>query len=123
MRANPSCRNRGREALLLRSGKIFEPGRAVEPERDDRLHRVAMNLRERGRDLLGDVVDAAADQILHRRPGAAIGHMRDLGAHGRVGHSCALAMPENAGKKASAAATIVLDMLSSRGCGTFLNPR
>ena len=38
----------------------------------------------RGRNLLGHVVDAAADQVLHRGTGAAIGHMGDLGAHRAV---------------------------------------
>ena len=65
-------------------GEIFEAGRAVEPEGRQRLHLAALDLRQRGRNLLGHVVDAAGDQVLHRRAGAAIRDVRDLGAHGDV---------------------------------------
>src|SRR6476659_5764903 len=65
------------KAHLLRGRQIFDAGRPLEPERGDRLHRVALDLRKRRRDLFGNEVDAAADQILHRRAGTAIGHMSD----------------------------------------------
>src|SRR5262249_51225035 len=42
------------KAQLLRGGELFETGRALEPERGDRLDRAALNLRHRGRNLLGD---------------------------------------------------------------------
>src|SRR5262252_2639372 len=67
------------KAQLLRAGELFETGRAIETKRGDRLDRAALNLRQRGRNLLRDEVDASAYQILHRRRRAAIGHVRDLG--------------------------------------------
>src|SRR6516225_4723654 len=63
---------------LLRGGELFETGRAIESERGDRFDRPALNLRQRGRNLLGDEVDASAHQILHCRRRAAIRHVRDL---------------------------------------------
>src|SRR5438128_1159686 len=41
----------------------------------------ALDLRERSRNLLAHVVEAAADHVLHRRRSATIGDVRDLGAH------------------------------------------
>src|SRR5262249_21925208 len=42
------------KAQLLRGGEPFEAGRTLEPERGDGLDRAALNLRQRGRNLLGD---------------------------------------------------------------------
>jgi len=72
------------EALLVRGREVGEPRRAAQAQRRDRLHPVPLDQRERGGDLFADVVETAGHQILHCRPGAAVGNVRDAGAHGRI---------------------------------------
>jgi len=43
-----------------------------------------LGLHGAGLDGVAEIIDAAADQVLHHRPGAAIGHVRDIDAYRRV---------------------------------------
>src|ERR1044072_5031377 len=63
---------RGREV-----GQVLDPLRR---ERGDRLHGLALDLRERGRNDLGHVIDPAAPQILHRGRAATVGNVRHVDA-------------------------------------------
>ena len=65
-------------------GDVLQAGGALGSERDDRLHGAALDLRRRGRDLLRNEVEASGDQVLHCRPGAAVGDVGDLNAERHV---------------------------------------
>src|SRR5262249_53457503 len=65
-------------------GSCSRPGARSSPRGASGFDRAALNRGQRGRNRLGDEVDAPAYQILLRRRRAAIGHVRDLGAHGGV---------------------------------------
>src|SRR5262249_9884213 len=71
------------------------PGARSSPSVAIRLDRAALNLRQRGRNLLGDEVDASAHQILHRRRRAASTCviLVPMAASSSTAHTC---MPEPA---------------------------
>ena len=66
-RMRPRRRSRGPSSRVRPRSAVFEPGRAVEAERGIGFDGAALDLRHRGRNLLGHEVDAAGDQVLHRR--------------------------------------------------------
>ena len=67
-------------AFLCGGRQVRKRRRTLLVEDRERLHGAAVDLRLRGGDDLAQEVDAPALQVLHRRAGAAIGHMRDVGA-------------------------------------------
>ena len=70
-------------------GEVRQHGRAILGHDRERLDRAGIDLRLGGRDDLAQEVDAAGDQILHRRAGALVGNMGDVGAHRGVEHHAA----------------------------------
>ncbi len=63
------------EALLMRTWHVRQQRRALLGQHGERAHAVAGDLRHRGGGQRAEIVDAAGDQVLHQRAGAAIGDM------------------------------------------------
>src|SRR5207248_1862861 len=68
------------EALRLRSGDIRQRGKLLAREDRNRVDQLALDLRDNGRAQGAEIIDAAANQVLHRRTAAAIRNMRNVDA-------------------------------------------
>ena len=76
----PHRRLDARQPLLAGGREIGDDRHALRRHHRDALDVALLGLRRAGLDGVAHVVDAAADQILHHRSGAAIGHVRDVDA-------------------------------------------
>jgi len=72
------------KALLKRRGQLRQHRRAARREEGNGFHQLALDRWQPSRDHLAHEVDPARDQILQRRPGAAVGNMGDIRAHAIV---------------------------------------
>ena len=75
-----------RQAELLGRRQIGQQRRAFRGEQRDRLDRAGLHQRQQHRQIGIEHVDMAAEQIVDRRRGAAIGHVGDFHAGGIVEH-------------------------------------
>src|SRR4051794_21706489 len=74
----PHRRLDARQALLARGRQIGDDRHALGRHHGDALHAAAIGLRGARLDGVAHVIETSADEVLHHRPGAAIGNMRNV---------------------------------------------